>query len=158
MSARSVRLAAVWGLAAVSLAAQTPVTGTAAGLVLNVRARDAGGTGAVTRVSGTAIGFGGSVQFRRFAIGLRYAEGTLQPVDAQSDRRDLVEGAIALNSWRPRLTFRVHLQIVVPSDKATDRSRTWGNVSGPRFVCGLGSTGAGITVRDAPQRDDARRW
>jgi hypothetical protein len=113
VSARSVRLAAVWGLAAVSLAAQTPVTGTAAGLVLNVRARsDAGGTGAVTRVSGTAIGFGGSVQFRRFAIGLRYAEGTLQPGDAQSDRRDLVEGAIALKvAATPWLTFHVGPQI-----------------------------------------------
>jgi hypothetical protein len=62
--------------------------------MLNVRARSEAGS--VTRVSGTALGFAGSVGFRRLALELRYAEGTLQPSDRQSDVRDLVEGAVAL--------------------------------------------------------------
>lgn len=106
-------MSALWLLTAVSLAAQSQVTGTAAGLVLNVRARSApGGAGGVERANGTAVGFTGSVAFRRFGLDVRYAEGTLQPADALSDRRDLVEGAallkFAATSW---LTFHVGPQI-----------------------------------------------
>jgi hypothetical protein len=72
----------------------TRITATAAGLVLNVRARsEAGG---VTRVNGTAVGLAGSVRFRRLELEVRYAEGRLQPSDGQSNPRDLVEGAVAL--------------------------------------------------------------
>lgn len=104
-------MSALWLLTAVSLAAQTQVTGTAAGLVLNVRARSEEAA-SVKRASGTAAGFAGSVQFRRFALDLRYAEGTLQPADAQSERRDLVEGAVALKfAATPWLTFHAGPQI-----------------------------------------------
>ena len=87
MSTRRLLLAAVWAFAAVPLAGQTPVTGTAAGLVLNVRTRTD---------AGTALGFAGSVRFRRLELQVRYAEGTLQPADGASVGRDLVEGAVAL--------------------------------------------------------------
>ncbi|HLQ58132.1 MAG TPA: hypothetical protein VK113_01340 [Gemmatimonadales bacterium] len=90
MSTRGMWLAAVWGvsgLAAPPLAGQTTITGTAAGLVLNVRTRSD---------AGTALGFGGTVRFRRLELQVRYAEGTLQPSDRQSVGRDLVEGAVAL--------------------------------------------------------------
>ena len=90
MSTRSVWFAAICGLgglAAVPLAGQTPVTGTAAGLVLNVRTRSD---------AGTALGFAGSVRFRRLELQVRYAEGMLQPADRASLGRDLVEGAVAL--------------------------------------------------------------
>jgi hypothetical protein len=91
---RSAWLAAAVGLAAAPLAGQTGVTGTAAGLLLNVRARsEAGG---VTRVNGTAVGLAGSVRFRRLELEVRYAEGKLQSSDGQSTPRDLVEGAVAL--------------------------------------------------------------
>ena len=94
MSTRIVWLIAASGLAASPLAGQTGITATAAGLLLNVRARsEASG---VTRVSGTAVGFEGSVRFRRLELQVRYAEGRLQPADQQSDARDLVEGAVAL--------------------------------------------------------------
>jgi hypothetical protein len=60
------------------------VTVTVAGLITNVR------TGGI---AGTAAGFEGSVQFRRVALAVRYAEGG----------RDLVEGSVALRfmptSW-----------------------------------------------------------
>jgi hypothetical protein len=55
----------------------TNVTVTVAGLITNVR------TGSV---AGTAAGFEGSVQLRRWALAVRYAEGT----------SDLVEGTVAL--------------------------------------------------------------
>jgi hypothetical protein len=106
MSTRGFFLAAVWALAAGSLAAQTSISG--AGLVLNVRARSDAGPGGVTRVSGTAIGFAGSVGFRRLELEVRYAEGTLQPADVQSAPRDLVEGAVALRfAATPWLSMQV---------------------------------------------------
>jgi hypothetical protein len=107
-------MSALWLLAAAALAAQSQVTGTAAGLVLNVRARSGFGAAgdSVTRANGTALGFTGSVGFRRFGLDVWYAEGTLQPADAESDRRDLVEGAIALKfAATPWLTFHVGPQI-----------------------------------------------
>jgi hypothetical protein len=104
MITRSVWLAATLGLAAARLAGQTQFTG--AGLVLNVRARSEAGS--VTRASGTAVGFAGSVGFRRFTLEVRYAEGTLQPSDRQSDPRDLVEGAMALRfAATPWLSMQV---------------------------------------------------
>lgn len=87
MSTRTVWFATVWGIATVPLAAQTSITGTASGQVLNVRTRSD---------AGTALGFAGSVRFRRFELDVRYAEGKLQPTDPQSESRDLVEGAVAL--------------------------------------------------------------
>jgi len=87
-------LCALVVLTAGSLAAQSSLSGTAAGLVQNFRARsEASG---VTQVSGTALGFTGSLRFRRFELGVQYAEGTLQPADQVSESRDLVEGALAL--------------------------------------------------------------
>jgi hypothetical protein len=63
------------------------VTVTAAGFLSGVKTEsDAGAT----------IGFAGSVRFGRLGLELRYAEGTLQPSNRQSDARDLVEGALAL--------------------------------------------------------------
>ena len=66
------------------VATATRVTVTVAGLITNVR------TGSI---AGTAAGFESSVQFRRLAIAVRYAEGG----------RDLVEGSVALRfmptSW-----------------------------------------------------------
>ncbi len=96
MSTRSFWLSALWGLTAGSLAAQSGggLSGTAAALVQNVRARsEASG---VAQVSGTVPGFAGSVRFRRFELGVQYAEGKLQPADPVSESRDLVEGALAL--------------------------------------------------------------
>jgi len=62
----------------------TSVTVTVGGLITNVR------TGGI---AGTAAGFESNVQFRRLALGVRYAEGG----------RDLVEGSLALRymptSW-----------------------------------------------------------
>ena len=66
---------------------QTRITGTAAGLVARVR---------TSSDAGTAAGFAGSVRFRRLELDVRYAEGTLQPTDRNSESRDLVEGALAL--------------------------------------------------------------
>ena len=94
MIRRHVLVAVVCGLVAVPRAGQAQFTGTAAGLILNVRARSEAGS--VTRARGTAVGFAGSVGFHRLALEVRYAEGTLRPADRQSDARDLVEGAVAL--------------------------------------------------------------
>jgi hypothetical protein len=63
------------------------VTATAAALVLNIRARsEAGGLPPAT---GTVLGMTASVRLRRFELGVRYMEGSLQT-------RDLVEGAAVL--------------------------------------------------------------
>jgi len=65
----------------------TRITATAAGLVSRV---------STSSDAGTAAGFAGSVRFRRLELDVRYAEGTLQPADGNSESRDLVEGAVAL--------------------------------------------------------------
>src|SRR6266511_1780871 len=58
---------------------QARITGTAAGLVSRVRTRSD---------AGTAAGFTGSLRFRRLELDVRYAEGTLQPTDGNSESRD----------------------------------------------------------------------
>ena len=67
---------------------QTRITATAAGLVSMV---------STSSDAGTAAGFAASVRFRRLELDVRYAEGTLQPSDGNSERRDLVEGAVAVS-------------------------------------------------------------
>jgi hypothetical protein len=67
--------------------ARSTITATGAGMVVNVRARsEAGG---LPPASGTVLGMTASVRFRRFELGVRYMEGSLQT-------RDLVEGEAAL--------------------------------------------------------------
>ena len=66
---------------------QTRITATAAGLVSRIR---------TSSDAGTVAGFAGSVRFRRLELDVRYAEGTLQPTDGNSESRDLVEGAVAV--------------------------------------------------------------
>ena len=89
-------LCALVVLTAGSLAAQSVggISGTASALLQNVRARSEGSS--LSQVSGTTVGFAGSVRFRRFELGVRYAEGKLQPADGVSPSRDIVEGALAL--------------------------------------------------------------
>ena len=96
MSTRWFWLTALCGLTAGSLAAQSGggLSGTASALLQNVRARSEGSS--LSQVSGTTVGFAGSVRFRRFELGVRYAEGKLQPADGVSPSRDIVEGALAL--------------------------------------------------------------
>jgi len=66
---------------------QTRITATAAGLVSRI---------STSSDAGTTAGFAGSVRFRRVELDVRYAEGTLQPADRNSESRDLVEGAVAV--------------------------------------------------------------
>jgi hypothetical protein len=79
------------------------VTATAAALVLNIRARsEAGGLPPAT---GTVLGMTASVRLRRFELGVRYMEGSLQT-------RDLVEGAAVLRfATTPWLTVHAGPQI-----------------------------------------------
>src|SRR6266568_3414406 len=53
----------------------------------------------------------------------------------------------------PALDFSCPSEDSSPRANRPDRSRTWDNVSGPHFLRPR-STGAGITVRGAPQGDD----
>lgn len=66
---------------------QMRITATAAGLVSRI---------STSSDAGTTAGFAGSVRFRRVELDVRYAEGTLQPADRNSESRDLVEGAVAV--------------------------------------------------------------
>jgi hypothetical protein len=86
--------------------------------VLNVRTRSD---------AGTALGFAGSVRYRRFEFGVHYAEGTLQPTDPQAEVRDLVEGAVALRFLAtPWLTFHVGPQArSYATQSGTERWVTW---------------------------------
>src|SRR2546427_225554 len=83
-SATSVPLSTTVGGA---IPGQTRITATAAGLVSRIR---------TSSDAGTVAGFAGSVRFRRLELDVRYAEGTLQPTDGNSESRDLVEGAVAV--------------------------------------------------------------
>src|SRR5258705_9808169 len=74
------------------------ITATGGGTLVNVHASSQ--AGGLPPASGTVLGVTGDVRYRRFELGVRYMEGSLQS-------RDLVEGAVALRfATTPWLTLQ----------------------------------------------------
>jgi len=126
--ARCLGLSLAAACAAGSLAAQSPVL-SAGATVVGVRAQGDGISGP-TRNAGTVLGGLATARFGKVEVEGRYLEGVLQPQDAASSRRDLVEGQLAVGfhatPWLATQTaLRARTYVMPEGGGGTERWLVW---------------------------------